>query len=117
MTPIGSAGAVTSPEDIDLREIVARAVGDAPTGVQAQVWVAEGRATALRRTGTPVGSRPVNGRHGDVIAVDIGTTGQLARDIAGYAADALVLEPATLRDEVLDLLRAQVGPPGEEVHA
>jgi proteasome accessory factor B len=107
--PIGSAGAVTRPKDVDLRDIVAKAVGDAPTGVQAQVWVAEGRATALRRTGTPVGSRPVNGRGGDVIALDIGTTGQLARDIAGYAADAVVLEPATLRDEVLSLLRAHVG--------
>jgi proteasome accessory factor B len=108
VTPIGSAGAVTRPNGVDLREIVAKAVGDAPTGVRAQVWVAEGRATALRRAGTPVGSRPVNGRDGDVIEVDIGTTGRLARDIAGYAADAVVLEPATLRDEVLGLLRAQV---------
>jgi proteasome accessory factor B len=55
-----------------------------------------------------VGSRLVNGRDGDVIEVDIGTTGRLARDIAGYAADAVVLEPATLRDEVLGLLRAHV---------
>ena len=109
VTPIGSTGAVTRPKDVDLREIVAKAVGDAPTGVQAQVWVAEGRATALRRAGTSVGPRPVNGRDGDVIDVDIGTTGQLARDIAGYAADAVVLEPATLRDEVLSLLRAHVG--------
>jgi proteasome accessory factor B len=109
VTPIGSAGTVTRPKDVDLRDIVAKAVGDAPTGVRAQVWVAEGRATALRRAGNPVGSRPVNGRDGDVIEVDIGTTGRLARDIAGYAADAVVLEPATLRDEVLDLLRAHVG--------
>ena len=109
VTPIGSAGAVTSPADVDLREIVAKAVGDAPTGVRAQVWVAQGRATALRRDGTPLGSRQIDGRDGDVIEVDIGTTGRLARDIAGYAADAVVLEPATLRDEVLGLLRAHVG--------
>jgi len=32
----------------------------------------------------------------------------VARDIAGYAADAVVLEPATLRDEVVGLLRAHV---------
>jgi proteasome accessory factor B len=106
VTPIGSAGAVTTPKDVDLREIVAKAVSDAPTGVRAQVWVAEGRATALRRAGTPLGSRQVNGRDGDVIEVDIGSTGRLTRDIAGYAADAVVLEPASLRDEVLDLLRA-----------
>ena len=108
VTPVGSAGAVTRPKGVDLREIVAKAVGDAPTGVRAQVWVAEGRATALRRAGTSLGSRQLNGRAGDVIEVDVGSTGRLTRDIAGYAADAVVLEPATLRDEVLALLRAHV---------
>jgi proteasome accessory factor B len=106
VTPIGSAGAVTSPKEVDLREIVVKAVSDVPTGVRAQVWVAEGRATALRRAGTSLGSRQLNGRDGDVIEVDIGSTGRLARDVAGYAADAVVLEPATLREEVLGLLRA-----------
>jgi len=32
-----------------------------------------------------------------------------ARDIAGYGADAVVLEPSTLRDEVLGRLRAHAG--------
>jgi proteasome accessory factor B len=109
VTTIGPVGGVTRPKDADLREIVANAVADAPTGVRAQVWVADGRGTALRRTGTSLGSRKVNGRHGDVIEVDIGTTGRLARDIAGYSADAVVLEPASLRDEVLGLLRAHAG--------
>jgi proteasome accessory factor B len=108
VTPIGSAGAVTSPKDVDLRDIVAKVVGDAPTGVRAQVWVADGRATALRRAGSSLGARRINGRDGDVIEVEIGSTGRLTRDIAGYAADAVVLEPATLRDEVLELLRAHV---------
>jgi proteasome accessory factor B len=108
VTPIGPAGAVSAPADADLRDIVAKVVGDPPTGVRAQVWVADGRATALRRAGTSLGTRQVNGRDGDVIEVDIGATGRLARDIAGYAADAVVLEPATLRDEVLGLLRAHV---------
>ena len=103
--PIGPAGAVTRPE-ADLREIVAHAVGDPPTGVRAQIWVADGRATALRRAGTSLGPRELAGRDGDVIEVDIGTTDRLARDIAGYGADAVVLEPATLRDEVLARLRA-----------
>ena len=109
VTPIGPAGAVTRPEDADLREIVADAVGDAPTGVRAQVWVADGRATALRRAGTSLGARQVSGRDGDVIELDIGTTDRLARDIAGYGADAVVLEPASLRDEVLGRLRAHAG--------
>lgn len=108
VTPIGPPGAVTTPQGVDLRDIVAKAVGDAPTGVKAQVWVADGRATALRRIGTSLGARQLNGRDGDVIEVDVGTFGRLARDIAGYAADAVVLEPQTLRDEVLDLLRGHV---------
>jgi proteasome accessory factor B len=31
----------------------------------------------------------------------------LARDIAGYGADALVLDPESLRDDVVARLRAQ----------
>ena len=37
-----------------------------------------------------------------MIEVDIGVTDRLAREIAGYGADAVVLEPQSLRDEVLD---------------
>src|SRR5271163_1776321 len=114
VTPIGPVGAVTRPEDADLRQIVAKAVGDAPSGVRAQVWVADGRATALRRAGTSLGPRQLGGRDGDVIELDIGTTDRLARDIAGYGADAVVLEPATLRDEVLGRLRGQAGEDTEE---
>jgi proteasome accessory factor B len=108
VTPIGPAGAVASPTDVDLRDIVAKVVGDPPTGLRAQVWVADGKATALRRAGTSLSARQLNGRDGDVIELDIGATGQLARDIAGYAADAVVLEPESLRDEVVGLLRAHI---------
>lgn len=110
--PIGPAGAVAAPGNVDLREIVAAAVADAPSGVRAQVWVADGRATALRRSGTSLGARQLNGRDGEVIELDVGTTDRLAGDIAGYGADALVLEPSSLRDDVLDRLRAHAG--GEE---
>jgi proteasome accessory factor B len=107
--PIGAAGAVARPDNVDLREIVAAAVADAPSGVRAQVWVADGRATALRRSGTALGARQLNGRDGEVIELDIGTTGRLAGDIAGYGADAVVLEPSSLREDVLDRLRAHAG--------
>jgi proteasome accessory factor B len=108
VTPIGPAGAVDTPKDVDLRDIVAKVVGDPPTGVRAQVWVANGKATALRRAGTSLAARQINGRDGDVIELDIGATGRLARDIAGYAADAVVLEPESLRDEVVSLLRTHI---------
>lgn len=107
---IGPPGAVTVPEGVDLRKIVVQTIAETPAGGgQAQVWVAAGRATALRRAGRPIGVRQLNGREGEVIEVEIGSTDQLARDIAGYGADALVLEPQSLRAEVLARLRAHAG--------
>jgi proteasome accessory factor B len=71
------------------------------------VWVADGRATALRRAGRSVAARQLAGRGGEVIELDIGSADQLARDIAGYGADAVALEPESLREDVLARLRAQ----------
>ncbi|SOX54536.1 YafY family transcriptional regulator [Mycobacterium ahvazicum] len=110
--PIGPAGAVTVPDGVDLRKIVAQTVTDvsgAPTGAQALVWVADGRATALRRAGTSTGARQLSGRDGEVIELEISSSDRLAREIAGYGVDAVVLEPQTLRDDVLARLRAQAG--------
>jgi proteasome accessory factor B len=107
--PIGPAGAVTVPDDVDLRKIVAETVAETPTGGQARVWVADGRATALRRAGRSTGARQLGGRDGEVIEFDIGSSDRLPRDIAGYGADAVVLEPESLRDDVLARLRAQAG--------
>ncbi|OMC48270.1 YafY family protein [Mycobacterium sp. IS-1264] len=109
VVPIGPAGAVTVPDDVDLRKIVARIVAETPTGGQARVWVAEGRATALRRAGRSTGERQLGGRDGEILEFEIGWSDRLARDIAGYGADAVVLEPQSLRDDVVDRLRAQAG--------
>lgn len=112
VTPIGPPGAITVPKDLDLRKIVAQTVTEVsatPTVGQARVWVADGRATALRRAGRPVDTRRVGGRDGQVIELDISFADQLARDIAGYGADALVLEPQSLRDDVVSRLRAHAG--------
>ncbi len=109
VTPIGPAGAITVPDDVDLRRIVAEKVTEVPTGGQARVWVADGRATALRRAGRSIGRRQLGGRDGEVIEIDIGSTDRLARDVAGYGADALVLEPHSLREDVLARLRAHAG--------
>ncbi len=104
---IGPPGAVTKPDDVNLRELVMRVVSEPPTGTQARVWVAEGRATALRRQATVVGSLTLGDRAGDEIAVELGMTDRLAREIASYGADAVALEPQSLRDDVLARLRAQ----------
>ncbi len=105
---IGPAGAVTRP-DVNLREIVHKVIGETPTGTQAKVWVADGRATALRRLAVVLGPRELDGRSGEEISIDIGMSDRLAREIASYGADAVVLEPQSLRDEVLERLRAQAG--------
>jgi proteasome accessory factor B len=77
--------------------------------VHATVWVADGRATELRRAGKSLGPRQLAGRDGEVIEVEIGSSDRLARDITGYGADAIVLEPEFLREDVLDRLRAAAG--------
>jgi proteasome accessory factor B len=107
VTPIGPAGAVTVPDDVDLRRIVAQVIAETPTGARATVWVADGRATALRRAGTSVGARQLAGRDGEVIELEIGFSDRLARDISGHGSDAIVLEPESLREDVLARLRAQ----------
>ncbi|OBG15617.1 WYL domain-containing protein [Mycolicibacterium celeriflavum] len=104
---IGPPGAVRRPPDVDLREIVGRAVGDWPSGGQARVWIAEGRGTALRRRAASVAPHTHNGRAGEVITIDIGTFDRLAREVASYGPDAVALEPESLREDVLARLRAQ----------
>jgi proteasome accessory factor B len=112
VTPIGPLGAISRPEGVDLRKVVAEAVTEvtaAPPGVQARVWVADRRATALRRAGRSLRPQKLAGRDGEVLEIDIGSTEQLARDISGYGPDAVVLAPPFLRDDVLARLRAQAG--------
>lgn len=104
---IGPVGAVTVPDGVNLREIVARVVADVPTGEQARVWVADGRATALRRQATSATPLTWRGRAGEEITVDIGMYDRLAREIASYGTDAVALHPAHLREDVLTRLRAQ----------
>ncbi|MCV7299107.1 YafY family transcriptional regulator [Mycobacterium barrassiae] len=106
---IGPAGAVQRPHGVNLREIVERAVEESPTGGQAKVWVADGRATALRRRATVIGPRILGGRAGEEIQLDIGTLDRLAREIASYGPDAVALEPDVLRADVVERLRAQAG--------
>ncbi|MHC9294831.1 helix-turn-helix transcriptional regulator [Mycobacterium sp. LTG2003] len=107
--PVGPAGAVSKPDGVNLREIVSRVVAELPTGEQARVWIAGGRATALRRQAVASAPRTLGGRAGEEITVDLGMSDRLAREIASYGADAVALEPQSLRDEVVARLRAQAG--------
>jgi proteasome accessory factor B len=106
---VGPRGAVSRPDDVNLRDLVHRAVAEWPPGPEARVWVAEGRATALRRQATATTPSTLGGRAGDELTVDIGMAARLAREVASHGADAVALEPASLRDDVLARLRAQAG--------
>lgn len=113
VTQIGQAGAVTVPDGVDLPQIVARAVAEAPTGAKATVWVADGRGTALRRVGSSIGTRQLGGRDGEVIEIDISSSDRLAREITSYGADAIALEPQSLREDVLARLRGAADRAGD----
>ena len=108
--PIGPAGAVDQPDGVDLREIVHRVVGETPTGDAGQ---GVGRRRARHRAAPAGARRSARGRSAAATArrsaIDIGMSDRLAREIAGYGADAVVLEPQSLRDDVLARLRAQRG--------
>lgn len=112
VTPIGPAGVVTMPANVDLRQIASAAAVREPTGVRATVWVADGRATALRRIGKSLGMQKLAGRTGEVIELPLVSITRLARDITSYGADAVALQPESLRAEVLARLRAQANPEG-----
>jgi len=103
---IGPAAAVKRPDGVDLRDIVHRAVAEWPPGTLARVWVADGRATALRRQATSMKPSPRAGRSGDELSIDMAMPDRLAREIAAYGADVIVLEPQSLRDEVVARFRA-----------
>jgi proteasome accessory factor B len=106
---VGPRDAVIRPIDVNLRDIVHRAVAEWPAGPQARVWVAEGRATSLRRQATGTTPRAMNGRAGDELTMDVGMAARLAREVASLGADAVALEPQSLRDDVIDRLRAHAG--------
>lgn len=109
VTATGPAGAVTRPPEVDLRGLVNAAIRETPSGVRAVVWVADGRATSVRRVGSALGPRTIGGRTGELIEVELDSTGRLAREIAGHGADALVIEPQSLRDDVCARLAAHAG--------
>lgn len=106
---VGPRDAVIRPGDVNLRDIVHRAVAEWPPGPEARVWVADGRATSLRRQATATVPRVLAGRPGDELTVDVGMAARLAREVAALGADAVVLEPEPLRADVLERLRAHAG--------
>ncbi|OZE98627.1 WYL domain-containing protein [Rhodococcus sp. 15-1154-1] len=108
VTTFGRAGSIRKPDDVDVQSIVARVAGTAEVNGTATVWVAEGGAVELRRMGTAVEDRMIGGRPGSVIRIPVRSWEWVARSIAGHGSDAVVLEPAELRSDVIATLRSVV---------
>jgi proteasome accessory factor B len=98
---------VTRPDDVDLREVVAKAAtfADSQPTETARVWVAAGRGGGVRRTATSVEPQERAGRPGAVVTLGEWSTDSLARQIVGLGDDAVALGPQPLVDEVVARLR------------
>ncbi|HEX5495163.1 MAG TPA: WYL domain-containing protein [Mycobacteriales bacterium] len=108
---VGPRDAVTVPDGVDLTGIVAGIVVPEPRGV-ARIQVRPGCAAGLRRRATVVSSAEDH----DVVEIGYADPEYLARWVAGYGANAIVLEPAEVREPVVRWLRRSTAhpPDGED---
>lgn len=101
----GTPQSVRKPDGVDLQEIVRRVAGTSSVSGTARVWLQDGRALELRRMGTVVGVQTLGTRSGTVVEVPVRSWDWVSRLIAGHGADAVVLEPAELRADVISTLQ------------
>jgi proteasome accessory factor B len=100
---IGSAGEVTRPDDVDVRQMVRGRFGDDEARRTSVIRVRKDAGVGLRRRAAAV--RPADDEH-ELVELGFGSAEVLADEVAEYGADAVVLEPADLRDAVIARLRA-----------
>jgi proteasome accessory factor B len=100
VTPIGPAGAVRVPADIDLMAMVRHNVDPPAVSGTARVWVADGRAHGLRRLARVIGPRSYGGRSGDELELEMRSVDTVARWLAGHGPDVVVLGPESLAEAV-----------------
>jgi proteasome accessory factor B len=104
VTTVGAPGAVEVPPGMDLLAVVDRGVALPPVIGTARLWVAAGRAHGLRRLGRVLrplhlGGRP-DGADGDELEIDLRSLDTVARWVAGYGPDVVVLHPPELSSAV-----------------
>ena len=106
--PVGREGAYTPPVEVDLLAAVAVTEGRAQERGEATVRVRSGAAAGLRRHATAIPES--DGEAGwDVLTLRYRDPEALARRLAGYADDVVVLDPADVVDAVVRHLRAVAG--------
>ncbi|SDT15024.1 helix-turn-helix transcriptional regulator [Microlunatus soli] len=107
-------GAYEVPADLDLRRL-ARSLAPEEAHATALVAVRPGKAPGVRRRGRPLDAdrlatleiRWPNGF--EVVEVGYADPAFIGEELAGYAADVVVLEPAELRAAVIERLSAVSG--------
>ncbi|HWJ84465.1 MAG TPA: WYL domain-containing protein [Cellulomonas sp.] len=100
---VGPAGAFEAPTDDELGDALAS--WDSGTRGIATLAVLPERASALRTRHVPDDETHVAIEGRDVLRVPYRAQWELAEEVVGYGDAVLVLEPASLRDAVLSLLR------------
>jgi proteasome accessory factor B len=110
VSQIGPPGAFRVPPDLDLVAMAASMSADSPT-LTATVQVRPGAGAGLRRTASRL--LPHEGGDGtDLLDLPYSDPEALAEQLAGYAADVVVLAPDDVRAAVVRRLRALAQEPG-----
>jgi len=100
----GPAGAVTVPEEADVRELVRELDMTQPAQRTAVLQIRHGAGYGLRRGASADGPDP--GRPGwDLVEVSFSDVGWYSEHLASFGADVLALEPIDLRDAVIARLK------------
>ncbi|AVM00784.1 WYL domain-containing protein [Gordonia iterans] len=112
---LGHAGEVVRPPDVDLRALVADAVsrGRQTEPTSARLWLADGRAHALRRGAVEVVEAPFRGELGQEVVVPVAERSSLVRAVLAAGRDVVVLDPPDLRAAVIAELEALADSAGE----
>ena len=106
-TPIGARDAYEIPKGIDVVGMIAASAPPAPTRT-ARIRVSSGHGNSLRRQASA--TTPVE--TGDVLDVPYSDDEALAGQVVDLAAEAVVLEPDSLRAAVVRRLRVAAGESG-----
>lgn len=104
-----SPATVRPPEGFDLHAHVVAAVAERDPIGTARLWVAQGRGDGLRRLASTQADGDFRGRPGTELTVEMRSVDAVAREVCRLGPDAVVLEPAHLRDAVVDRLTALEG--------